>query len=157
MRFQRKFLWRTRLPVNKDTVTNIQLDLFGSLVMAFNLSTTDLKVYFDANVAVNICLFMFLVLPPFLLCLVCVVALVFATEINVKIRLLLINIYAAEISEWLAYAVVYLGWPARQLYDEVGTCHFFISSFAFLGVQKFTAGAIYAIKVFIFIKYGEKT
>ena len=124
--------------------------------MAFNLNTTDLKVYFDANVAVNICLFMFLVLPPFLLCLVCIVALVFATEINVKIRLLLINIYAAEISEWLAYAVVYLGWPARQLYDKVGTCHFFISSFAFLGVQKFTAGAIYAIKVFIFIKYGEK-
>ena len=134
----------------------VLIDVFGLSVMDFNLSATDLKVYFDANVAVNIFLFIFLILPSFLLCLVCVLALVFATEINVKIRLLLINIYAVEICEWLAYAVYYLGWPVRLLHDEVGTCQFFISTLVVSAIQKFTAGSIYAIKVYIFIKYGEK-
>ena len=124
--------------------------------MAFNLSGTDIQQYFDSNVAINTSLFLFLVLPPLLLCLLCVLALAFAEEINKKIRVLLINIFAAEICNWLSYSVFYLGWSVRLVYDDDITCMFFISCFAVAAAQKFTAGGVYAVNIYIFIKYGEK-
>ena len=104
--------------------------------MAFNLSGTSLQQYFDSNVAINTSLFLFLVLPPLLLCLLCVLALAFAKEINKKIRVLLINIFAAEIGSWLSYSVYYLGWPVRLVFNDDITCKFFISCFAVAGAQK---------------------
>ena len=124
--------------------------------MAFNLSDTSLQQYFDSNVAINTSLFLFLVLPPLLLCLLCVLALAFAEEINKKIRVLLINIFAAEIGSWLSYSVYYLGWPVRLVYNDDITCKYFISCFAVAGAQKFTAGGVYAVNIYVFIKYGEK-
>ena len=53
--------------------------------MALNLSEEVLQVYFNANTAVNIALFMVMVLPSLLLCLLCELALLFASEINKKI------------------------------------------------------------------------
>ena len=67
--------------------------------MVFNLSGVDISKYYDINTAVSISLFLILVLPPLLLCVLCVLALVFAKEINSKIRLLLINIFAVEIMQ----------------------------------------------------------
>ncbi len=124
--------------------------------MAFNLTGVDLDLYFDYNLAINISIFSTLVLPPFLLCLLCVVALLFAGAINTKIRVLLINIFAAEICNWLGYTVFYLGFPIRLIYSDDYSCKFFISSFVVVAVQKFTAGALYAINVYIFIKHGKK-
>ena len=64
--------------------------------MGFILSDVDLKLHFDANAAVNISMFTFLVIPPFLLCLLCVLTLVLAKDMNLKIRILLMNIFSAE-------------------------------------------------------------
>ena len=83
-------------------------------------------------------------------------ALAFAEEINKKIRVLLINIFAAEICNWLSYSVFYLGWSVHLVYQEDITCKFFISCFAVAAAQKFTAGGVYAVNIYIFIKYGEK-
>ena len=120
--------------------------------MAFNLSGVDISKYYDINTAVSISLFSILVLPPLLLCVLCVLALVFAKEINSKIRLLLINIFAVEICKWISYTLFYLGLPIRLLYQDSVTCKLFVS-FSFIAAQIFMAVAFY---VYIFIKYGEK-
>ena len=123
--------------------------------MAFNLSGVDISKYYDINTAVSISLFSILVLPPLLLCVLCVLALVFAKEINSKIHLLLINIFAVEICKWISYTLFYLGLPIRLLYQDSVTCKLFVS-FSFIAAQIFVAVAFYAIHVYIFIKYGEK-
>ena len=125
-------------------------------VMALNLTGVDLEVFFDINVAVNVLLFTFFILSPFLLCLLCIVALVFAGKLNKKIRILLINIFAAEICNSLCYSVLYLGWPIVHLYNENNLCKVSLSLYLVSAVQKFTSGGIYAINVYIFIKHGEK-
>ena len=123
--------------------------------MALNLSEESLQVYFNANTAVSIALFMVMVLPSLLLCLLCELALLFATEINKKIRVLLINIFSAEVCNWFSYSVFYLGWPARFIYDDGVLCKVYISSLRVVTVQKFTAGAMYAINIYLFIKHGD--
>ena len=124
--------------------------------MAFNLSSAEVKVYFDANVAISVSLFTVLVIPMTLLCLLCIWALMFAREINPKIRFLLVNIFATEVCYWLGYTVFYLGWPVRMLYNVDSLCQVFIS-FNFTSAElKFTGGTIYAISVLIFIKHGNK-
>ena len=125
--------------------------------MAFNITGIDEDEYFVISTVVNVSLFTILVLPPLILCLLCVVALLLATIINGKIILLLVNILAAEICNWISYSVFYLGFPAR-IADLPGdySCQFFTSAFVVVAIQKFTAAAIYAIMVYIFIKHGER-
>ena len=124
--------------------------------MAFNLSGVDADQYFVNTLAANISLFVVLVLPSLLLCILCALALIFSKEINKKIRLLLVNIFAAEICKWMAYTVFYLTWPVRLLYQDDFTCKLFFSLYAAATVQTFMAGALYAINVYIFIKHGKK-
>ena len=124
--------------------------------MAFNLSGVDINQYFATNVAVNITLFTLLVLPPCLLCMLCALALIFTKGINKMIRLVLVNIFAAEICKWIAYTVFYLGWPIRLLYQEDISCKLFFSLLVVASMQPFMAFATYAINVYVFIKYGEK-
>ena len=56
----------------------------------------------------------------------------------------------------MAYTVYYLTWPVRLLYQDDFTCKVSLSSFVAVTTQTFMAGALYAISVYIFIKYGEK-
>ena len=77
--------------------------------MAFNLSSVDIGLYFVCNTAVNTLLFSLMILPPFVLCLVCILALFFARDINSKIRLLLVNIFTAEICNWISYTIITVG------------------------------------------------
>ena len=58
-----------------------------------------------------------MVLPPFLLSLQCVLALVLAKDINAKIRLL-INIFTAETLSSFSFFFMYLRWPARFINEE---------------------------------------
>lgn len=140
---------------NQPNCTEI-LRLVSSAAMAFNLSGFDPELYYDGNISVNLLLFFFLVLPMLSLCMLCVVALVFAKEMNRKIRFLLVNVFASEICSWIGLGVLCLGWPIRQQYHEEILCRVFISLFIVGGVQKFTSAAIYAINIYVFVKYGEK-
>ena len=85
---------------------------------ALNFNGVDLKLFFDANTAATISIFTFLVIPPFLLCLLCVLALVLAKDINAKIRLLLINIFTAETLSGFSFFFMYLGWSAQFINEE---------------------------------------
>ena len=124
--------------------------------MAFNLSDADLKVFFDANTAAIISIFTFLVLPPFLLCLLCVLALVFAKQMNLKIRVLLINIFTAEALNWLSFFPMYLGWPARFIDGGVISCKLFVSLYVISGLLKFASTSIFAVGVYVFIQHENR-
>ena len=124
--------------------------------MAFNLSGVDIDQYYDSNVAVNITLFVLLVLPSLLLCILCVLALIFTDRINKKIRVLLVSIFAAEVCKWISNSVYYLGWPIRLLHQDDVSCKMSVSFIIIASLQSFMAYATYAVNVYIFIKYGEK-
>ena len=124
--------------------------------MALNLSGVDQELFYDANTAASVSIFTVLVLPPFLLCILCVLALVIATKINGKIRFLLIEVFSTEIFGWFAYFVLYLGWPARFTSNNDITCKLSISLFVALDLFKFINTSIYAIHVYLLIKYGAK-
>ena len=121
-----------------------------------NFSGVDLKLYFDANTAANISIFTFLVLPPFLLSLLCVLALVLAKDINAKIRLLLINIFTAETLSGFSFFFMYLGWPARFINEEGTSCKIMLSLNSLTGLLKFSGTSLYAVSVYVFIKHGNK-
>ena len=123
--------------------------------MAFNLSDADLKLYFDANTAATISIFTFPVLPPFLLCLLCVLALVFAKDIKLKIHLLLINIFTAEVLNWLSFFPMYLGWSARFINWEVILIKLFVSLYLISGLLKFVSTSTYAVGVYILWARGS--
>ena len=107
--------------------------------------------------SINIPCFFLMVLPSLLFSLLCVLALNSSDEINKKIRFLLINVFIADIINWLSHSVYYLGLPIAHLFQaEDMMCKFCVSLLVIAVVQRFTANASYALNVYIFIKYGEK-
>ena len=126
--------------------------------MAFNITGFDKDIFFTINIAVGTSLFFTIVLTPLVLCILCVLALIFAGIVNKKLKLLLINIFAAEICTWLLWTLVFLGFPLR-FHTRDGfnwICGLEISIFHVGGFQKYTSSALYAVMVYIFIKHGEK-
>ena len=124
--------------------------------MAFNLSNINRKLYFSGNTAANVSFFAILVLPSFLLCILCLLALFVATKINGKIRLLLINIFTANLLRWFAYFFFYLGWPARFILGDHTSCKIYLSLYIMTSSLNFSSRSIFAVNVYLFIKYGEK-
>ena len=124
--------------------------------MTFNVSVVDRKLYFSGNTAVNVSFFAILVLPSFLLCILCLLALFIATKINRKIRLLFIIIFTANLLRWFAYFILYLGWPVRFILDDRTSCKIYISTYLVTSLLNFSSGSIFAVNVYLFIKYGEK-
>ena len=60
--------------------------------MELNLTGVDLDIYYSINSSIQVGLFFLIVLPALILILLCVVALLFAKNINWPIRIVLINI-----------------------------------------------------------------
>ena len=81
--------------------------------MSFNLTGVDLDLYNSIHSGIQFGIFFLIVLPALILILLCMVALLFAKSINWPIRIVLINIYAAEICFWLGVTVLLLGFPVR--------------------------------------------
>lgn len=126
--------------------------------MASNF-TESAELYFRINTAVNVSLFLIVVLPALLLCLLCVLALIFAEGVNKKIRILLINIFIPDLCSWLATSVLLIGYPVRATMQTEGdlSCSFYMS-FIFVGaVQRYSSVAIYTVAVYFFVKNGAQT
>ena len=102
--------------------------------MVLNITGVDIQLYYDVNVALNVCFFIFLSLLPLLLCVLVILALVLAKTINIKIRVVLINIFAAEILGWIANAIFHLGWIVRLNHNETISCKMFYTTFLAAGV-----------------------
>ena len=126
--------------------------------MALNLSGLDPDLYFNVNTSAQVGLFFIAVLPTLILCLLCVVALLFASSINWQMRVVLINIFAADICTWLGLTVLFLGFPLRASVRMGGewSCSVALSLFNVGPQQKFSITALYAIMVYVFIKYGPR-
>ena len=76
--------------------------------IAVNLTGMDLDLSFSLN---NIGLFFMVVLPTFIVCVLCVVALLQAKEMNLATRILLLSTLAANITLKIVLAVVFIGVP----------------------------------------------
>ena len=122
----------------------------------YNLTGIDLDAYFAVNTTANVLLFLTIVLPAFVLCLFSVVALWFTPEIKCKIKFLIINLFASEISNWLMYSIIFLGFPSRyrnQIIDDI-SCKMFSNLLIIAGPTKILSTALYSVVVYIYLKYG---
>ena len=126
--------------------------------MALNFTGIDESVYFVANSVANIALFVFIALPMIFLCVLCVVALLIDKDINWSLRMILINIFAANISHWLGVTVLFMGFPvlAQREPDEAYSCHVAFSLFVTSTLGRFISITLYATMVYVFLKYGVK-
>ena len=124
--------------------------------MSFNLTGVDPDLYYSINSSIQVGLFFLIILPNLILILLCVVALLFTRSINWPIRIVLIDIYTGEICYWLGLTVIFLGFPVRARIgnEETFSCSVFSGLFIVSSILKFSATALYAIIVYIFIKYG---
>ena len=105
-----------------------------------------------ANSVVNVLLFLILCLPAAILCGLCLVAVLFAYEINIQMRVILLNIFAAEFSALLVMSIAYLGYPSFALgvHDDDYLCYVLYSMLVTSGLVRLGAATLYAIMVYVF-------
>jgi hypothetical protein len=107
------------------------------------------------DTAVNASLFFTTALPILMLCVLCVLALLFGEDFDWPMPVLLINIFAAEIIQWVALSMLYLQ-RAEIKSDEDYSCNTITSLFITGILQKFFVLTLSAITVYIFARYGIK-
>ena len=88
----------------------------------------------------------------------CAGPLTIARDLVWQVKMLLINIFAVEICNWLGQAILFVGFPVRQSLELEAdpACGVAVSLFIVTALQKMSATAIYAIMVYVFLKYGVK-
>ena len=127
--------------------------------MAFNITgIVNQEEFFVVNTAIHVSLFCALILPAMILCVVSIAALIFAKDVNWPVKVLLINILAADLAGTAAASVRYMAYPLRAYgIDENGlSC----KTAASIAVAASTVIPLmisfYSITVYIFIKCGDK-
>ena len=141
---------------NVKPITSLGAIAAAVAIMELNITGVDNQLYYDVIVALNVCFFIFLSLLPLLLCVLVILALVLAKTINIKIRVNLINVFAVEVVCWTFYGIFYLAWIVWMNYNETISCKLIHVGYLIVRVQKCSSGNLYAINIFLFIKYGEK-
>ena len=119
-----------------------------------NLSSLQVNI---AN-AFNIASLVLIVIPGLILSVLCVLVLLYAKSLNLNIRITLLSIFVAQVTECVGVLVVFLGYPIREV-NGVSidySCHFAFSCLLASSFSKVPAIATYAIVVYIFIKSGAK-
>ena len=117
-----------------------------------------MDLYFAVNISVGAILFGLVVLPSLVLCVLCVLALFRAEGLAWQMKALLINIFAAEICNWLSITVFCFSFPVREGL-ELGvypTCAVPMSLYFVSALQKMSSTTLYAIMVYVFLKYGRE-
>ena len=110
--------------------------------MELNITGVDSQLYYDVNVALNACFFIFLSLPSLLLCFLVILALVLAKTINIKIRVILVNIFAVEILHWISFGIFCVGWIVRLNSNEIVSCKISYTTYFMVSLLKWTSGTI---------------
>ena len=133
-----------------DVVNIVKMDLL------YNLTGLNQEVYFAVNSAAYILLFLAISLPSLILCILCILALFFAKDVNWIMKALIINMFAAEICNRVAYSVLLLGFPTRfsgKIADNY-SCKIAMSLLVVAPQMKFAATALYSVMVYLLIRYG---
>ena len=124
--------------------------------MALNLTGLDIDLYFTVGTAINCLLLFGIVLPSLTLIVVCVIAILLAKELCGQMKALLINIFAGEVCNWLsgmAYNIMFI--IVAQAGSRVAMlCSTSLSLYFVATLQISSGTSLYAIMVYIFIKYG---
>lgn len=101
------------------------------------------------------------VFPTIFLSTITIVAFAMAKSMNKKIRVILVNIFAAEIVLSLRLSATFLGFPIRQIFDlgfdfPIRLCNLQVT-LGIIGVlSKVGSVTLYAVMVYVFIKYNIK-
>ena len=79
-------------------VCSLAVETITTNMAAFNLSEVDFGAYVAANIAVQACLLVIIVLPTLTLTIICSVAISFTQVINWQLRVALLNIFLEHIA-----------------------------------------------------------
>lgn len=84
----------------------------------------------------------------------CTAAMFLAKSLGLKIRVLLVNIFATELCIWFSVSVLHLGYPRCYLSRDCDdtSCRLVIGLFVASALQKYSSVALYAITVYYFIR-----
>ena len=124
-----------------------------------NDTFVDLDLIYTYSSVLEIAHFFAIFLPAFILCVLCVVALVLARSMNLWIRVSLINVFAAQMCFWLGMSSFYIGYPIRAYGDEDidnVSCLLAYSLNRVANTMVSAATLLYAVLVYCIIKYGKK-
>ena len=126
--------------------------------MSFNVTGLNIELFYAGNSAAHLTFSLAIILPSFILCGLCVVALLLAKDIDQKMKLILINMLIPEIFGYFAGFTVDFGYPLRAFHvsksDISCSFAFSFSIIFFLGTNVFTP--FFAIVVYIFLKCDIK-
>ena len=124
-----------------------------------NDTFVDLDLIYTYSSILEIAHFFAIFLPAFILCVLCMVALVLARSMNLWIRVSLINVFAAQMCFWLGRSCFYIGYPIRAYGDEDidnVSCLLAYSLNRVANTMVSAATLLYAVLVYCIIKYGKK-
>ena len=109
------------------------------------------------NAVATNAVFLVLVLPAIALDILCTLAVLYARPLKWKIRVVTVNIFIAEVGTWIAYCGHYLGFTGRALNSEESfSCSVAYSAAILSSCARFTSIALYAVSVYVYVKYGVK-
>ena len=122
-----------------------------------NLTGIDIDLYFTVGSAVYGLLLFRIVIPALVLISIVVCAILLAKELCGQMKTLLINIFAGEACIWLVVALFCIEFITDTQLDLTMDifCGTIISLYFVGTLQIFSGTSLYAIMVYIFIKYGS--
>ena len=124
--------------------------------MALNLTGIDIDLYFTVGSVINGLLLFGTVIPILILTVVCVIAILLAKELCGQMKALLINIFAGEVCIWLSLALYCTEFfIVAQVDLTIGIFCATVISLYFVATLQISSGtSLYAIMVYMYIKYG---
>lgn len=128
-------------------------------MLSLNATDFDENLFININAAICCALFLFIAVPSLILFILCTIAIVSDEVINWHLKYVLLNIFAAEICFSLSLNIHFLGYPARAFFDIPGNieiCKINLGLGIIGNTTKVTSITLYAIMVYIFIKYSTK-
>ena len=126
--------------------------------MSFNITGLDVELFYAVNSAAHLFLFVAFTTPAFILCGLCVVALLLAEGIDRKMKVILINMFIPEIFSCFAGFVIDFGYPLRAFVgsemDKSCDITLGFSLIFFVGATIFSP--FFSIAVYVFLKCDIK-
>lgn len=126
--------------------------------MSYNITGLDPELFYAVNSVLHIMLAVAFPLPTFILCGVCVMALIYAKGIDWKMKAILINILTPEIANSMAVFFLDFGYPIRAFTGSGNdlSCNILFSliTVGYFGTIAFTP--FFSVTVYTFVKYDAK-
>lgn len=110
------------------------------------------NLFLTINSVVYGVLFLVTLLPTLVLTVLCIAALLLEKSLDKKIRVVLINIFAAELCVWASDSILYLGYMGRFYSQDDYSCRFTSCFFIISTLQRYTSIALYGLVAYLLIR-----